>query len=115
MDEKSRLELRELLKATHVASIATLRDGAPAVSMAHGPGRRRLGDPHSCKPPRTAHRDMLADRRVALMLVEAETSEKLPQALERVMIQGVAREIDRESSEYETPSAPTSSAIRVPR
>jgi heme oxygenase (biliverdin-IX-beta and delta-forming) len=102
MDAKTRLALQELLKTAHVASLATLHGGAPAVSMvpwASATDGASLLIHVSGLSQHTG--DMLADPRVALMIAEPESSGTMVQALPRVMIHGAAREIDRDSSDYE--------------
>lgn len=102
MDEKARDDLRQLLLQAQVASIGTLHDGAPAVSLAPWAAAAD-GLAILIHVSRLAQHtgDMLADPRVAAMIAEPETSGTLPQALPRVMIHGIVREIDRGSDEYE--------------
>lgn len=114
MDAKTQLELRELLEAAHVLSVATLHDGGPSVSMAPW-APAADGSALLIHISRLAQHtgDILADSRVAIMVIEPETSGTLPQALPRVMIHGVALEIDRETPEYE--SAKRAYLARHPR
>jgi putative heme iron utilization protein len=114
MDAKTRLALRELLATAHVASLATLHDGAPAVSLAPWAPAE---DGHSLfvhVSGLASHTgDMLADPRVSMMIAEPESSGTLPQALPRVMVRGLAREVDRETTEYQ--SAKRAYLARHPR
>lgn len=102
LDERSILELRALLSASGVASLATLHDGAPAVSLTPW-APTTDGSAILIHVSRLAQHtgDILADPRVAAMIAEPESEGKLAQALPRVMIHGAARELDRESGEYE--------------
>jgi len=106
LDERTLLELRALLSASSVASLATLHDGAPAVSLTPW-APAADGSAILVHVSRLAQHtgDMLADRRVAVMVAEPESEGKLAQALPRVMLHGVARELDRESDEYEAGKA----------
>lgn len=102
LDERATLDLRTLLNSSSVASLATLRDAAPAVSLTPW-APATDGSAILIHVSRLAQHtgDMLADPRVAAMIAEPESGESLAQALPRVMIHGIAREIDRESDEYE--------------
>ena len=114
MDAKTRLELRELLAKAHVASLATLHDGAPAVSLAPWAPAENGNSLLVHVSGLASHTgDMLADPRVAMMIAEPESSGTMPQALPRVMVRGVAREIDRETPEYQ--SAKRAYLARHPR
>ena len=102
LDDKAALDLRQLLAGTNVASLATLHDGAPSVSLtpwAPAPDGSSVLVHVSRLAQHTG--DMLADPRVAVMIAEPESSGTLAQALPRVMIQGIVREIDRSSLGYE--------------
>lgn len=114
LDEQSLLGLRALLRASSVASLATLHDGAPAVSLTPwAPAADGASLLVHVSGLAQHTRDMLADPRVAVMIAEPESSGTLAQALPRVMIQGVAREIDRSSADYE--AAKSAYLARHPR
>lgn len=102
LDETTQQELSKLLAGSHVASLATLHDGAPAVSLTPW-APSADGAALLVHVSRLAQHtgDMLADPRVAMMIAEPETSGTLPQALQRVMVHAAAREIDRDAAEYD--------------
>jgi putative heme iron utilization protein len=103
LDDDAVRDLGRLLQAANVASLATLHDGAPAVSLTPwapaADGASLLI--HVSRLARHTG-DLLADPRVALMIAEPESSGTLAQALPRVMVHGTAREIGHASPEYET-------------
>ncbi|MBI2213261.1 MAG: pyridoxamine 5'-phosphate oxidase family protein [Acidobacteria bacterium] len=103
LDERTMVELGALLEASSVASLATLHEGFPAVSLTPW-APADDGGALLVHVSRLAQHtsDMLADARVAAMIAEPEGSGTLAQALPRVTIRGIAREIDRSSPEYET-------------
>lgn len=114
LDERSLSELRALLAASSVASLATLHDGAPAVSLTPwAPAADGASLLVHVSGLAQHTRDMVADSRVAAMVAEPESSGTLAQALPRVMIQGVVREIDRSSPDYE--AAKSAYLARHPR
>jgi putative heme iron utilization protein len=106
LDEKAALDLSQLLAATNVASLATLHDGSPAVSLTPW-APAADGGALLVHVSRLAQHtgDMLADARVAAMIAEPEGSGTLAQALPRVSIRGVAHELDRASRGYEAAKA----------
>jgi putative heme iron utilization protein len=90
-----------LLRRCTVASLGTLHNGAPGVTMT----------PYALATDRfaflvlvsglSAHtRDMVADPRVGLMVVEPEGGATPSHALARVSIQGEARPLDRDDPGY---------------
>jgi len=106
LDEKGALDLSQLLAVSNVASLATLHDGAPSVSLTPW-APAADGSALLVHVSRLAQHtgDMLADARVATLIAEPEGSGTLVQALPRVTIQGIASEIDRSSRGYETAKA----------
>ena len=83
--------LRELLRAQQVASLGTLHEGHPYVSMvpfAVLPGG--LGFAIHVSQLAAHTKDMLLDPRVSLLVVASPAPELPVQALARVTIQGVA-------------------------
>ncbi|MFA6957903.1 MAG: pyridoxamine 5'-phosphate oxidase family protein [Thermoanaerobaculia bacterium] len=106
LDERATLDLRTLLNSSGVASLATLRDGAPAVSLTPW-APATDGSAILIHVSRLAQHtgDMLADARVAAMIAEPEGSGTLVQALPRVAIQGIAQELDRAAGGYEAAKA----------
>lgn len=84
--------LAQLVRERKTAALGTLRAGAPFVSMVPyataGDGSGFIIHVSTL----AAHtKDMLADARVSLLIVEAEGGGKSPQALARVSVQGLAR------------------------
>lgn len=91
MDPALAQALRALLHAQRVASLGTLHEGEPRVSMtpfALLPGGAEFVIHVSGLAAHT--RDMLADPRVSLMVMAPASPEVSPQALARVTIQGDA-------------------------
>lgn len=87
-------KLRELIEAQAVASLGTLHDGAPYVSMV--PFALLAGGPAFVihVSGLAAHtRDMLANPQVSLMVMAVPSPEVPPQALARVTLQGEAARI----------------------
>lgn len=86
--------VRALLDSQPVAALGTLHDGAPYVSMV--PFALLQGEPGLVihVSGLAAHtRDMLADPRVSLLVMDATSKEVPPQALARVTLQGEAARI----------------------
>ena len=86
--------LRDLLQGQRIASLGTLHEGAPCVSMvpfALLPGGSGFVIPVSRLSSHT--RDMLESPRVGLLVVATESPETPAQALARVTIQGGAEQV----------------------
>lgn len=100
MDTPSKNLLFSLVTNSRVASLGTLHDGAPFVSMV-----LTAPDPsHSVwfiHVSRLAGhtQDLLKDGRVSLMLAMPDTGEKDPQQLARLTLTGVAAELASDSAE----------------
>jgi putative heme iron utilization protein len=90
-----------LLRRCTVASLGTLHEGAPSVTMVP---YAFLAEPFAflvLVSGLSAHtRDMLADPRVGLMVLEPEGGATPSHALARVSIQGTARALDRDDPGY---------------
>ena len=101
MDDDATTTLRDLLTENQVASLGTVADGAPFVSMVPF-AIASDGSAFFVHVSRLAKHteDMSEEPRVALMIVESEASGTMAQALARVSIQGTATEMARDSSEY---------------
>ncbi len=94
MDKQSRAAVADLVNSRAVASLGTLKDGAPAVSMvpfAFLPDRGVFVSHVSDLAPHTAN--MRADKRVSLMVMECEAEGRQPTGLPRLMVQGEATEV----------------------
>ena len=102
MDTESRRMLAHLIRTQRIATLGTLREGAPFVSMvlfAPSPDFSTF----SIHISRLAHhtRNILGDPRVSLMIAGTDTGTQDPLTLARVSIQGVAVEVPLTGSEYE--------------
>src|SRR6185369_6731165 len=82
--------LRTLFATQTVASLGTLHDGAPFVSMVPFAVLPNAGFAIHVSSLASHTRDMLADPRVSLMVMAAPSPEVSPQALARVTLQGEA-------------------------
>ncbi|MFV0444690.1 MAG: pyridoxamine 5'-phosphate oxidase family protein [Planctomycetaceae bacterium] len=101
MDHQRLLLVRSLLDHQQVASLGTLHQGRPAVSMtpfAVAPESKSLILHVSGLASHT--RDMLTEPGVSLMVMADRSPDILPQALPRLTIAGLARVCDREDAEY---------------
>ena len=92
--------LRRLLSGRSIAALGTLHDGAPFVSMVPF----ALAEDGSAffvhVSALAAHtRDMLADPRVSLLVVDAESPGAPPQALPRLTVVGTAAQLAADSPE----------------
>jgi putative heme iron utilization protein len=100
MNSELTIVLQQLIRGRMIAALGTLHQGAPFVSMvtfaAAGNGSLIL---HVSRL--AAHTgDMLDKPEVSLLIIEAEASGKMPQALARVTVQGRAKMLDRDSEKY---------------
>jgi heme iron utilization protein len=101
MDADSQHKLTKIIRNGRIASLGTLRQGAPFVSMVlYTPGAD-FGAFY-IHISRLAHhtQDILQDPRVSLMIVENDTQEADAQTLARLSILGHAVEIMADSEEY---------------
>src|SRR5512133_602191 len=106
MDPNTEAALHALLTGPLVASLGTLHEGAPFVSMVPvvpAPD----GSGHLIHVSRLAQhtRDLQADSPVSLMLMAPLEKGQDPLALPRVTLQGEAEEIPRDSDPHETAAA----------
>jgi putative heme iron utilization protein len=92
--------LRDLLRGQDIASLGTLHDGDPSVSMvpyALLPGGEFLIHVSDL----ASHtRDMRAHSSVSLMVVAPPSEGVPPQARARISVQGSARQLDRSAADY---------------
>jgi heme iron utilization protein len=101
MDDDSQLKLARLIRNGRIASLGTLRQGAPFVSMVlYTPAVDFCA--FYIHISRLAHhtQDILQDPRVSLMIVEVDNQEADAQTLARFSIMGHAAEIVVDSDEY---------------
>jgi hypothetical protein len=106
MDADTAALLASLIRGRSVAALATLHDGDPFASMipfaavVAGPSPRLRFVTHVSRL--SAHtRDMLADPRVCLLIMAAESAGVPPQALPRVSVPCVAEFVPAEHPDYE--------------
>lgn len=104
--EESAVRAAELVRRCRAAALGTLRAGAPAVSMVP---YALIGNPFAFVvliSTLSAHtREMLADGRVGLMIMEPESGPQAPHTLARVSIQGQAEPIARNSPRHDAARA----------
>jgi hypothetical protein len=94
-------EVVALIQGQRWAALATLHDGAPAVSMAAYAVEPGLEGLVMFLSQLSAHtRDLLADGRCALAITMPDAGEGDPQVLPRVSLQGRAVTIPREADEF---------------
>jgi len=101
MDPSIAPALRALLKAQRIASLGTLHDGEPHVSMVPFAVLPRGPDfviHVSALAAHTGH--MLADSKVSLMVVAPESPDVSPQAMARLTVQGEALKIPHAAATY---------------
>ncbi len=101
MDAKSRRTLANLIRSQRVASLGTLQDGSPLVSMvlyAAAPDFSSFLLHISRLALHT--RNILADARVSLLIAEPDAGVEDPQTLARLSILGEAVEALPEAEEY---------------
>jgi putative heme iron utilization protein len=103
----------QLIDRCRVAALATLHQGLPSVSMVP---YAFLGDPLVfivLVSELAAHtREMLKEPRIALMIVQPESSTTLPHALARVAMRGRAEKLSRDDPLFNP--ARTAYAARFP-
>ena len=101
MKEAAAARAAALVRRVHTASLGTLHAGAPSVTMV----------PFALTPRPFAFvvlvsglashtRDLAADPRMALLVVEPEGGETPPHALARVAIQGIAHALEADDPRY---------------
>jgi len=102
MDPDSAAQLARLIRNQRVAALGTLRQGAPLVSMV---SYLAEGD-FSAFVMRVSGlawhtQDMLEDRRVSLVIIEADDGRVDPQTLARVTLRGEVEPLEREGADFE--------------
>lgn len=106
MDNESEQFLRRLLDTGRTGALGTLRDGAPFVSLVTfvpAPDFRAFYTHISRLAFHT--QDILRDPRVSLMLAEPDPGTGDPLQLARLSVTGRAREVAKNSAEYENAAA----------
>lgn len=97
--------LRELLRTQEIASLGTLHEGEPSVSMVPFVLLPAGGFAIHVSDLASHTRDMRRHPNVSLMIVAPESSGVSPQARARITVQGAAVEIDRASPDRERAKA----------
>ena len=101
MDPSIAPAVRALLKAQRIASLGTLHDGEPHVSMVPFAVLPRGPDFVIHVSTLAAHTgDMLASSKVSLMIVAPEAPGVPPQAMARLTVQGEALKIPHAAATY---------------
>jgi len=114
MDPNTEATLHALLTGLPVASLGTLHDGAPFVSMAPVvPAPDGTGFLIHVSRLAQHTRDMLVDARVSLMLMVPSEEGQDPLALPRVSLQGHAEELPADDSRH--PAAARAYLARFPQ
>jgi putative heme iron utilization protein len=95
MKEAAAVRAGALVARTMTASLGTLHEGAPSVTMVpFAPLREPFGFVVLVSDLASHTRDMVAEARVALLVVEREGGDTPPHALARVAVQGLAHRLD---------------------
>lgn len=102
MNHETLQKLARLLREQRVASLGTLRDGAPLVSMTLFTTAPDLSCFYILASTLAQHtQDFLKDRRVSLMIAETDPGEGDPQTLARLSIRGEILSLPQGETEYE--------------
>lgn len=92
MDANSAKLLTQLIRKARTASLGTLRDGAPRISLVSIVAASDFSAFYILISRLAQHTvDMHKDKRISLMIAEADDGRPDPQTLARVSIQGVAQ------------------------
>lgn len=101
MDTESEKLLAAIISTQRTASLGTLRQGGPFVSLVPYATAADFASFYIHISRLALHtQDILKDPRVGLMIAEADSGEKDPQTLARVSILGQAVEIHPTEAEY---------------
>ena len=101
MEQETKDDLRALISSRLTASLGTLHQGDPTVSMVPF-AVAQDGSSFLILVSQLAQHtnDMAAQPRISLMITEQETGGTTPQALARITVQANAEELPRDSTEY---------------
>jgi hypothetical protein len=106
MDSQSRQSLARLIRTQRIASLATVSDAAPLVSMVQYVASADLSSFFILISRLALHTQSIQqNRRVSLMIMEQDSGEKDPQTLARVSIRGEAAEMPPTAPDYEKTKA----------
>jgi putative heme iron utilization protein len=102
MDAETSALLARLIRGERIAHLATLRQGAPMVSMTLYLAEPDFDAFHVHVSRLAWHtQDMQQDARVALSIAQTDDAREDPFTLARVTIRGEARQLPNEGAEYE--------------
>jgi putative heme iron utilization protein len=102
MDAEAGTLLQTLVRGTRTATLATLRGGAPNVSMVLYLPEDDFSGFHVRVSRLAWHtQDMQDDARVALSIQETDARERDPQQLARLTLRGDAMRLTEEGAQYE--------------
>lgn len=101
MDAQSQQTLDQMIRTQRVASLGTLRDGAPFVSMTLFAAAADFSAFYILASRLAQHtQDFARDARVSLMIAETDANVADPQQLARVSMRGEIAVVPREANEY---------------
>ena len=101
MDDASLSLLSSIVRTQAVGSLGTLHEGAPAVSMVPVVAGKDCSAFYFLASALASHtRDILADSRTSLMLMDHLDASREPQSLARVSLSGQSHPLDRTATEY---------------
>jgi heme iron utilization protein len=100
MNSELTIVLQQLIHGRMIAALGTLHQGAPFVSMVPYAVARDGGFILHVSRLAAHTQDMLDHPDVSLLITESQASEKMPQALARVTVQGRAGMLDRDSQKH---------------
>ena len=102
MNAEALWTLSRLIATQRVSSLGTLRNGSPFVSLVlYVPSPDYSAFFMHLSGLAVHTKDILADPRVSLMIAEADQTDRDPQSLARVTLEGEAGEIPKTTPEYE--------------
>ena len=102
MDTDTRSLLQSLVRETRTATLATLRGGAPNVSMVLYLPEGDFSAFHVRVSRLAWHtQDMQDDARVALSVQETDAPARDPQQLARLTVRGLATQLQNEGAQFE--------------
>jgi heme iron utilization protein len=102
MDGDTQILLGKILRSQRIASLGTLRDGAPFVSMVAFVMSEELTSLYFHASTLAYHtQDILNDPRCSFLIAETDRDDRDPQSLARVTLRGDAVRISPEAPEYD--------------
>lgn len=102
MDGDTQILLGRILRSQRIASLGTLRDGAPFVSMVAFAMSEELTSLYFHASTLAYHtQDILKDPRCSFLIAETDQGDRDPQTLARVTLRGDAVRVSPEAPEYD--------------